>query len=86
MQSGVDSKRADGREKLVTLVAAVVLLPRVSLDVSGQRGLDGERPETLATLIGLLVRMYTDVTHQVTWLLKLFCTVRALMPAHSIHL
>ena len=56
------------------------------LDVRRQRALDGERPEALATLVGLLVRVDTDVTHEVARLLEFLRAVRALVPAYTVHL
>jgi hypothetical protein len=58
----------------------------MGLDVGRQRGLDGKGAETLRAFVWLLVRMNTDVAHQVGRFLELLTAVGALMPSHTIHL
>ncbi len=55
-------------------------------EVSGERGFHGEGSVTLRAFIGLLMRVYPDVTHQVARLLKLLSTVSTLVPANTVYL
>ena len=82
----MDSERADSGEELLTLQTPVVLLTGVCLHMGSQRRLDCEGAETLAALVGLLVRVDPDVAHQVTRLLKLLRAVCALVPPYSVNL
>ena len=75
-----------GREHLIADLTLELLQAHVCLDVRRQRALDGERPEALATLVGLLVRVDTDVTHEVARLLEFLRAVRALVPPDTVHL
>ena len=86
MQPEVDFETAVGGEGLLTDVALEVLDARVRLDVRRQRALDGKRAEALRALVGLFVRVYAHVTYEVGRLLELFGAVRALVPAHAVHL
>ena len=86
MQSDVDLETALCREHLVAHLTLELLQPHVRLDVRRQRALDGERPEALATLVGLLVGVDADVTHEVARLLELLRAVGALVPADAVHL
>ena len=86
MQPEVNLETAVGGEGLLTDVALEVLDARVRLDVRRQRALDGERAEALRALVGLFVGVHAHVTYQIGRLLELFGAVRALMPAHAVHL
>ena len=57
---------------------------RVRLHVGREGALDGERPEALLALEGLLVGVDADVAHQVAGLLELLGAVGAAVPAHAI--
>ena len=52
--------------------------------MSSQCALHCKCPETLVALVGLLMGVDTNVSHQVTGLLELFGAVGALMPADPI--
>ncbi len=82
----MNSKAPDGSEHFVADLASIFLYSAVGLKMCRQRALHGKRSITLTTLVGFLVSVDTDVSNQVTWFLKLFAAVDALMPAYTVGL
>lgn len=77
---------AGGGEAFPAVCTLEGLDARVCFGVCSERALHSERSETLRALVRLLMRVYADVTHQVTRLLELLRAVWATVPAYSTHL
>lgn len=57
---------------------------RVDLHVCRQGALDSKRTEALLALVGFLVSVNADMTHQITGFLELFGAVWTAMPSYTI--
>ena len=73
-------------KQFITVRTGEFLDAGVRLAVGCQRTFDGEGSEALFTLVWFLVRVYPNVTNQITRLLKLLGAVDTLMPSDTIHL
>lgn len=73
-------------EMFITDWTSELLDSCVGFSVSCQCALHSKCTETLCTFVRLLMSVDTDVSYQVTGLLKLLTAIRALVPANTIHL
>ena len=73
-------------EEFVTNVTLVVFNTSVCSNVSCQRALNCKCSETLVTLVRLLMRVDTDMSDKITWLLEFLGAIGTLVPSHPTYL